>query len=81
MHVPERARERFRGCRNQHQVYVIRHEAVGEDRHPMLNRVLAQQGQVGLMIGVGEENLRAVIPALGDVMRQAGADKAGNPRH
>ena len=60
---------------------MIRHQAISQDGDLVIRGVFAQQGEVGPVIGVGEKYLGAVISALCHVMRQAGANEAGNSGH
>jgi hypothetical protein len=81
MHMPERAGQRFFRGGNYYKVNMVGHQAVSQDGNLVVRGVFAQQGEVGLVIGVGEKYLSAVISALCHVMRQSGADEAGGSGH
>ena len=71
-------------CRNpghDDQVDVIRHEAVRDDLYFVISRVRVKQGQIGLLVALGEEHAIAVVSALRDVVRQPGEYGASMARH
>jgi hypothetical protein len=47
-----------------HEVDVVRHQAVGEDLDVGLSEVVADEAEVEMAVGDGEEDLLAVGPAL-----------------
>ena len=56
----------FIAVRNDHEVNVVRHEAVGPDIHFVLTTPFRKQSQVFLVVFITEENLLAAIPPLRD---------------
>jgi hypothetical protein len=62
-------------------VHVIGHEAVPEDVEVVCYGLLVQQLQIDAAVLVGEEDVAACVPALGDVMRDADGDNARETRH
>ena len=62
-------------------VDVIVHQAPGEAFHPRFRAALAQEINVEQAVLVGEEDRLPAIAALGDVMRDAGDDDAGEAGH
>ncbi len=63
--------------RHQDQVHVVRHQAIGPDRHP----VLGQELDIGALVPVVEEGLEPPVAPLGHVMRDAGNHDAGETGH
>lgn len=81
MQLTENSPQRVGTSRYDHQMYVIRHEAIGKNLHAVRITVLTQPFQVGAMVRFREENLSAPIAALGDVVRCARAHEASSARH
>lgn len=69
------------GPGNRHQMDVITHQAVGEDRHIVLIAVVLEPRQIGFPIVIGKEDVFTPIAALGDVVRYAGKDGSGETGH
>ena len=57
-------------------VYVVGHEAVGEDADVVYFAVFLEPGQIGGTVIVTEENIFATVAALSDVVRDTGKDGA-----
>jgi len=60
---------------------VVRHQAIGPDRYASPSDLLGKQVHVDVLIARLEEYWFAVIAPLGDVMRDAGNDDAGETCH
>ena len=73
--------QRIRPGGHGHQVHVAGQEAVAQYLQAEALGLGLEQGEVKLAVGVGEEDLLAVVAALGDVVRDAGNDDAGDTRH
>jgi hypothetical protein len=63
------------------EVHVIRHQAIRDDFHRVLGRVLLKQAQIGRVVTRCEKHALAMIAPLGDVMRYAREKNACAPRH
>lgn len=70
---------RFR--RDEHEMDVIRHEAIGEHRDPVTHRVFAHAIEIGQMVGAREEHPRAPVATLRDVVRKRRENDARNSGH
>lgn len=79
--APECKMQRVPGRRNQHQMNVIRHQAVGQNVDPVLGGVLAQPGQVDPVISVREKHTAASVAALSYVMGNARENVSCDTRH
>jgi Zn-finger domain-containing protein len=66
---------------DQHEMNVIRHEAVRDDLNRLCRRLLAKQAQVALPVARAEKHRFAVIATLGDVVWDAWEDDSCVPRH
>ena len=58
--------------RNDDQMDMVRHQAIGPDRRPRAPRRFGQQVTVEREIAILEKELLAAVAALGDVIRNAG---------
>ena len=58
-------------------MHVVGHQAPGPHRDIGLAAVLRQEIAAECMVLVAEEGARAAVAALGDVVRKAGDDDAG----
>jgi hypothetical protein len=65
----ERLRESLWSLRNCDQVYVIRHEAVAQQRKSVKLRILSQQLKVGDAVRIAGENYLSRISPLRNMMR------------
>lgn len=63
------------------QMQMIGHQAVAEDAELLAAAELAEGGEVEAAVVVEQEDVLAVVAALGDVMRAAGEDDAWLARH
>jgi len=81
MHAPKRNREGGPVGGYHNQMHMIRHQAVSQDGDFRLVHALAQQGQIGLTVGVREKHLPAAISSLSNVMREVGTYEPGDSRH
>ncbi len=77
----ERAPQPVRVGRRQDEMHRVRHPAPCPNLDAGGPAMLAEQVAIEGVVGVGEERARAAIAALGDVMRQAGDDDAGEAGH
>jgi len=68
----------LRARRGRNQVDVVGHEAVPLNRQSVALRLLAEQFQVNVVIVRDEEDILAVVAALGDVVRKTGQHDAGD---
>lgn len=62
-------------------VDVVGHEAIAEDVDVVGGGVLLEEFEVDFAVDVGEEDVLAVVAALGDVVRAVGDDDAGASGH
>jgi hypothetical protein len=81
MYALEHAMQSPRVRWNHDQVYVVRHQAVGDDIDGKLPGMLVKQIQVRQMVAATEEHALAVIAPLRDVVGHAGKDNARASRH
>ena len=65
------------GRRDEDQMDVVGHQAVGPYADAVGPRPLAQQGQVGPVVVVAEEGLHPAIPALRDARHAVAAGEGG----
>src|SRR5580658_10593170 len=79
--APEGHGKGIRLIRYGHQVDVIRHEAVGKNAEARLAGGGAQQVEVDLTVGLGEEDAIAVGSTLSYVMGQADGDGTSKSGH
>jgi hypothetical protein len=54
---------------NHNVMHVIRHQAIRNNVHCILGRMVAQQAQVGGIVPFAKENRFPVVATLGDMMR------------
>ena len=73
--------QRLRLFGHNHQMDVIRHQAIAEQRELPAPAVAAEQGQVDPPSGGGEEDLLAIVAPLSDVVRCADRHHARDARH
>jgi hypothetical protein len=69
--LPEGAGQTAGALGNGHQMDMIAHQAVTQQPHAVMARLLAQMIEVKPAILVYQEDLLPVVAALGDVMRDA----------
>jgi len=69
--------EGVRLIRHGHDVYMIRHEAIGEYPKARATCGRAEQVEINGAVGIGEEDGFAIRSPLGDVMREADRDRSG----
>ena len=67
--------------RLQHQVNVIRHEAVSDHAHVSLGGMAVQQGKIESPIVVGAEDILLKVSALPNVLRKSGGCKSKSSSH
>lgn len=60
---------------------MIAHQAPGVDQDAEVRCTVRDQGQVEAAIGVREEDLAAVIPAMSEVVRSTYTDDTGMTGH
>lgn len=77
----QRRTERRLLPRDSHEVNVVRHQAVGLDRQPMLAGIVGEQLEEPQAVSLGEEDIFAAVAALRDMMRTAPDDNASHARH
>ena len=68
MHAPQQQGQRISALGQDHQMYVVGHEAPTEQTSLRLDLVVAKQAQVSEAIALGFEDRAAIDAALGDVM-------------
>ena len=68
MDTTEEDGQRVRAFRHDDEVYVIGHQAVGEDADAGVGLMACDQTQVGIPVGGGEKDRLVVRPALGYVV-------------
>lgn len=78
---PDRALEAIGGRRNEHQLHLVAHEAPRDHSDAVFRDLLREEVQVQLAILIGEEDVLAVIAALGHEVGEAGNDDAGGSSH
>ena len=59
---------------HRYQVYVIGHQTIGKNIHPMFRAITLQPSQVELPIFVGKKDICSAVAALGDVVGHLGKD-------
>jgi subtilisin family serine protease len=62
-------------------MYVIGHQAICPDRHPVPGTPLTQNLEVVLIVFFRKEGLLSPVSPLGDVMRQAGGNNSSDSGH
>ena len=67
--------------RNQDQMDVVGHQAIGPYFHARLAGLLGQEIAIDLVVPVLEEDRFTPVPTLGDVMGETGNDHASQARH
>jgi len=77
----ERGGEGIRFVRYGNQMNMIRHEAVGQDAEARVAGGAAEQGEVDLAVGTGEEDALAIGSALRHVMGRTNCDGTCKSRH
>ena len=73
--------ESIAGLRFEDEVDVIRHEGVGDDTDFVLGGVAVQERKVEVAVGVGEEDVLAVVAALRDVLGESGRCESWHASH
>ncbi len=81
MRLSQSLGQRVGPARNRHDVDVIGHQAVAQDRQAELLALLAQRLDVEATVVVGEEDVLAVVAPLSGVMRNALRHHARLSRH
>lgn len=81
MHRGERATKTVFVRRHQDQVDMVGHQHPRPYRNTGGTARFCQQGAIERVIVVAKEYLRTAVAALGDVVRQAGNDEAGETAH
>src|SRR5262249_22552597 len=81
MDFSEAGPERILGARHQDKVDMVRHHAVCPDLDARLLRPFSKELTVDAEIVGGEEDWKAAIPALSDVMRDTRSDDSSDPGH
>ena len=76
MDTTKRAREGVRALGDGDEVDVIRHEAVAEDSDAMVTGIVLEQLEVEPVVFGPEIGLLAVVPAVGDVVRNTWQNQA-----
>lgn len=66
---------------DQDEVDVIGHQAPGDEPDAMKVRLLREEPQGELAVVVGEEDVLAVVAALGHMVRELGQDQSSGARH
>src|SRR5205085_1044243 len=79
--VSHEKRRRFLVRRCEHEVYVVRHEAVAVERALPALAVLAEAGEVDQPVTVFVKAGLSVVAALVNVQRYTGNDQPRMPRH
>jgi hypothetical protein len=72
MDAPDEPRQRVVGLRHDNQVDVIRHPAPAEQIGLARTQMQSQEVLVAAPVFVGQEDILAIVAAVGDVMRHAG---------
>ena len=67
--------------RDEHEMHMIGHEAVGKNFGVVSLDVEMQPGEIRLIVSVGKEHLAPAIATLGDVMGHPRTDQTSNTRH
>ena len=73
--------QRVRFLRDGDQMYVVEHQAISENPDVRLAAIFSEQFQVDAAVLFGVKNALAVGAALGDMVRKAGNNAAGNSGH
>ena len=81
MHGRQRLAQAVGVGRHQNEMHVIGHQAPRPYLHLRGAAVLGEQIAIKRVIGVAEEGARAAVAALGDMVRIAGDDDAGETCH
>ncbi len=66
---------------NEHEMHVVRHQALGPHRHVGSAAVLAEQVAIERIVEVGKEGASTAVAALGDMVGVAGNDDTGETGH
>jgi len=72
---------RLVGARHNYPVHVVRHQAIAEHARAKARRGRANQPEVDLPVGVGEEDRLAVQSSLRQMMRYANQHRSRHSRH
>ena len=75
------AGKRIGSLGNRHQMDVIRHQAIAEQRDAAAPRAFAQSFKIEAPVIVEQEDILAVVAPLCDVMRHARRHHPGHPSH
>jgi len=67
--------------RHNDQVNVIGHQTIAEDPQAVPGGLPRQDREIGLVIIINEERVLAIVPPLGDMMRNVGQDDSGDSWH
>jgi hypothetical protein len=81
MHVSKGARKTFAIARNENQMNMIGHQAVGPHLNGRFAAVPGEEIAIDLLVARFEENRLTPVATLRDVMRAAGNDDAGETGH
>ena len=81
MHLADRTGEGLFVGRHSDKVDMVWHEAVAPYVHGEMCAPFAHESEVGLIVVVGEEGLKASITPLGDMMWQAGSNGSRDSCH
>ncbi len=81
VYAAEEDGQRFGATWRDDPVDVIRHEAPGLDTDLAVVKIGGREGEIRGAVHVGEEDVVAVYPSLGDVVGASGFDTTSVPRH
>ncbi len=81
MGMLESLRQRVGGARNDDQMYMIRHQAIAEQREVIEFAVLVEKFQIGKTIGVTVDDYLPGVAALRNMMRNVGHDHTRQTSH
>ena len=81
MRLAERPAQRLRAIRDEDEMDVVGHQAIGPDGDALLAALARQEVAIEFVVLVGEKHPLAPIAALRHMMRKAGDNEAGDAGH
>ena len=81
MNATKQDGERVRTFWNNHQMDVVRHEAISEDPRASVLEVAGEQGELHLTVAGREKDIFTIRTPLGDMIGESWEDAASVSRH
>jgi hypothetical protein len=81
MHTPKQHRERILPIRQDHQMHMIRHQAICLHPHFGIGQIVVQQRKIQTVVRRRKKDPFMIRPALRDMIGESGLDTSGISGH